>query len=265
MSLLTSVPNYPADQDMPFLLQVKFDEYAKRLAGISGDSRAGETAADASPATTRALLTRYVGLNNRLGELDTVLASAGVNSMWIRGEPGTGKTALADEFIRARTDKRLSSSMLGGPFFLFNVSLFLTGPPLNWVDSFNKSLDYVERNHGLLIIDHVDDLVKASGEASDRIMQSLIACLESSDDVQAIIISDTKNNDSIANAATGILRCFQVMETEEPSLDRVKPLLMSHFRRLSAVHNIDYSEPVADEIIRLLGRYPVALLVGGDQ
>nr|WP_294565198.1 AAA family ATPase [uncultured Rhodopila sp.] len=256
MSLLTSVPNYPADQDMPFLLQVKFDEYAKRLAGISGDSRAGETAADASPATTRALLTRYVGLNNRLGELDTVLASAGVNSMWIRGEPGTGKTALADEFIRARTDKRLSSSMLGGPFFLFNVSLFLTGPPLNWVDSFNKSLDYVERNHGLLIIDHVDDLVKASGEASDRIMQSLIACLESSDDVQAVIISDTKNNDSIANAATGILRCFQVMETEEPSLDRVKPLLMSHFRRLSAVHNIDYSEPVADEIIRLLGRYP---------
>lgn len=86
MSLLTSVPNYPADQDMPFLLQVKFDEYAKRLAGISGDSRAGETAADASPATTRALLTRYVGLNNRLGELDTVLASAGVNSMWIRGD-----------------------------------------------------------------------------------------------------------------------------------------------------------------------------------
>ena len=87
-------------------------------------------------------------------------------------------------------------------------------------------------------------------------MQSLIACLESSDDVQAIIISDTKNNDCVANAATGILRCFQVMETEEQNLDSLKPVLMSHFRRLSEVHDIDYSEPVADEIIRLLGRYP---------
>jgi ATP-dependent Clp protease ATP-binding subunit ClpB len=262
MTLLTTVPNYPADQEMPFLLQVKFDEYAKRLAGISGEtdgsgrSPTEAAAPNAGQALARGLLTRYVGLNIRLTELHTVLASAGVNSMWIRGEPGTGRTALADEFIRARTGKRLSSSMLGGPFFLFNVSLFLTGPPANWVDGFNKSLDYVRRNHGLLIIDHIDDLVKASGEASDRIMQSLIACLESSDDVQAIVISDSKNNDSIANAATGILRCFQVMEMEEPSLDSLKPVLMSHFHRLSKVHNIDYSEPVADEIIRLLGRYP---------
>jgi ATP-dependent Clp protease ATP-binding subunit ClpA len=262
MSLLTTVPNTPADLEMPFLLQVKFDEYAKRLAGVSGEigepSRAISAGAVAavSQAPTRSLLTRYVGLNARLTELHTVLASAGVNSMWIRGEPGTGKTALADEFIRARTEKRLSSSMLGGPFYLFNVSMFLTGPPLSWVSAFNKSLEHVERNHGLLIIDHIDDLVKASGEAADRMMQSLLACLESSDDVQAIIISDTKNNESITNAATGILRCFQVMEAEEEKLDRLKPVLMSHFRRLSAVHNIDYSEPVADEIIRLLGRYP---------
>ena len=249
MSLLTLVPNYPAGQDMLFLLQVKFDEYAKRLAAMASGIDTGRSRG-------RALLTRYVGLNVKLTELHTVLASAGVNNMWIRGEPGTGKTALADEFIRARTDKRLSSSMLGGPFFLFNVSLFLTGPPVSWVDDFNKSLDYVRRNHGLLIIDHVDDLVKASGEASDRMMQSLIACLEGSEDVQAIIISDTKNNDSVANAATGIRRCFQAMETEEAKLDSLKPVLMSHFHRLSNVHGIDYSEPVADEIIRLLGRYP---------
>jgi ATP-dependent Clp protease ATP-binding subunit ClpA len=262
MSLLATVPNYPADQDMPYLLQVKFDLYAKFLAGMSGEidptpgGVASEAAIGADQPPPRALLTRYVGLNTRLTELHNVLASAGVNSMWIRGDPGTGKTALVDEFIRARTDKRLSSSMLGGPFFLFNVSLFLTEPPLSWVESFNKALDYVKRNHGLLIINHIDDLVKASGDASDRIMQSLISCLESSGDVQAIIISDAKNNDSVANTATGILRCFQIMETEEQSLGSLKPVLMSHFRRLSAIHNIDYGEPVADEIIRLLGRYP---------
>ncbi len=42
----------------------------------------------------------------------------------------------------------------------------------------------------------------------------------------------------------------------ERGLDGLKPVPMSHFRRLSLVHNIDYSEPVADEIIRLRGRYP---------
>lgn len=262
MTLLKTVPNDPADPDIPFLLGVNFDKYAGLLAGISGEAgdptysvNAG-VPAHIDRAAKSPQLTRYVGLSVKLTELHTVLASAGVNSMWIRGEPGTGKTALVDELIRARTEKRLSSAMLGGPFYLFNVSLFLTGPPNGWVDSFNQCLAHVERNHGLLIIDHIDDLVRAAGDASDRMMQSLIACLESSDDFQAIIISDNKNKDALANAATGILRCFQVMELEEPSLDRVKPILMSHFRMLSKVHDIDYSEAVADEIIRLLGRYP---------
>jgi ATP-dependent Clp protease ATP-binding subunit ClpB len=262
MNLLISVPNYPCDQELPFLLQVKFDDYAEQLLAISGEiseprtTADGEAAGGVKPLSPRAMLTRYVGLNVKLTELHTVLASDGVNNMWVRGEPGTGKTAVVDEFIRARTQKRLSSSMLGGPFFLFNVSRFLTEPPPTWVDCFNKSLEYVKRTHGLLIIDHIDDLVKASGDCSDRIMQSLIACLESSDDIQAIIISDTKNNNPVADAATGILRCFQVLEVEEQSFNTLKPVLMSHFLRLSQVHNIDYSEAVADEIIRLLGRYP---------
>ena len=148
--------------------------------------------------------------------------------------------------------------MLGGPFFLFNVSLFLTRPPSAWVEDFNKSLQFVKNNRGLLIIDHIDDLVKASGDFSDRLMQSLIACLESSEDIQAIIISDAKNNASVANASTGIFRCFQVLETAEQSLDSQKPALMSHFRRLSEVHNIDYSEAVADEIIRVWPAIPAA-------
>ncbi len=256
-----SVPNYPCDQDLPFLVQIKFDDYAEQLAAMSGDIgkplvSVGTTPAKVERASPRAMLTRYVGLNVKLTELHNVLASAGVNNSWIRGEPGTGKTAVLDEFIRARTQKRLSSSMLGGPFFMFNVSRFLAEPPPTWVDVFNRSLDYVERNHGLLIIDHIDDLVKASSDSSDRIMQSLIACLESSEYIQAIIISDTKNNSSIADAATGIFRCFQVTEIDELSLDLLKPVLMSQFRRLSEVHNVDYSDGVADEITRLLGRYP---------
>jgi ATP-dependent Clp protease ATP-binding subunit ClpA len=261
MSLLTSVPNFPVDPAIPFLLQIKFDEYATLLKAMDyqGPEPTPIVIKGVRPADVafpRKVLTRYVGLNAKLMELHTVLASAGVNSMWIRGEPGTGKTALTEEFIRARTERRLSRALFGGPFYLFNVSLFLTMPPSTWIESFNRSLDSVRATHGLVIIDHVDDLVKASGDSSDRLMQSLIACLDGSDDVQAIIISDAKDTAAVAGASTGLSRCFQVMDTSEPGVDDLKPILMSHFRRLSRVHNIEYSEPVADEIIRLLNRYP---------
>ena len=262
MSLLSSIPNYPVDQETPFLLEVKFDDYARLLAANTNQSDEPPVRildgkfAHAHAASDRKLLTRFVGFDVKLMQLHTVLASAGVNSMWIRGEPGTGKTALAEEFIRARAERRLSSAIFGGPFYLFNVSLFLTRTPSTWIEDFNRSLACIKSTHGLLIIDHVDDLVKASGESSDRLLQSLIAALDSSDDIQAIIISDSRNTAAIANASTGLSRCFQVLETEEPGIDDLKPILMSHFRRLSKVHNIEYSEPVADEIVRLLGRYP---------
>jgi ATP-dependent Clp protease ATP-binding subunit ClpB len=228
-----------------------FDDSADQVHAGSTATTGGRRQIVADPP-----LTRYVGFTAKLKELQTVLAAAGVNSMWIRGEPGTGKTALVDAFIRARTEKRLSSSMFGGPFFLFNVSLFLTQLPSSWVVDFNSALEVVKNAHGLLIIDNIDDLVKASHDYSDRLMQSLIAALDSNDDIQCIIISDAKNNDAIDSASTGILRCFQVMEAGEPDLGSLKPVLMSHFRRLGKVHNVEYSEPVADEIIRLLGRYP---------
>ncbi len=184
MSLLPGVPSFVTSEGLPFLLQVRLDEYAKRLAMLFDDiidpgraqtkcKTAGETQTATDP-----LLTRYVGFDVKLTELHTVLASAGVNSMWIRGDPGTGKTALVDELIRARTEKRLSSSMLGAPFFLFNVSLFLTQISTDWLTDFNKALDIVKNSHGLLIIDHIDDLVQASHEYSDRLMQSLIAALD---------------------------------------------------------------------------------------
>jgi len=171
---------------MPFLRQIQFDDYAKRLSAISEETGFSKNslhnnegnAADVKPASPQKLLTRYVGFNEKLIELHTVLASAGVNSMWIRGEPGTGKTAIAEEFLRARAQNRLSSAMLGRPFFVFNVSPFLSRPPPSWVEDYNKCLEYIRKSHGFLIIDQIDDLVKASGESSDRIMQSLIACLK---------------------------------------------------------------------------------------
>ncbi len=106
MGLLTRVPNYPANEDMPFLRQVQFDDYAKLLAAVSAGMGVNESAgpakagADAKPSAPGNILTRYVGFSVQLTELHTVLASAGVNSMWIRGEPGTGKTALVEEFVR---------------------------------------------------------------------------------------------------------------------------------------------------------------------
>jgi ATP-dependent Clp protease ATP-binding subunit ClpB len=254
MGLLRRVPHSLIDPDMPFLLEVDFVGYGRKLEAIA-DEPAAVTSGLAQGAADE-MLSRYVGLDANLAAISTILASAGVNGVWIEGEPGSGKTALAEAFLRARAGRALGGSMVGRPFFLFDVSLFLIQTPASWVEAFSKALEHVKARRGLLVIDSVDDLVKASGESSDRLMHALLASLEGSSDIQCIIISRSANSADISNASTRMRAQFQSIATKEPSLDELKPMLMSHFPRLSRFHGIDYSESVADEIIRLLGRYP---------
>ena len=148
--------------------------------------------------------------------------------------------------------------MLGGPFFLFNVSLFLTRPPSAWVDRLQQVSGSASK--AIMRPTHHRSC-RRSGKGIGRQLGSFDAVADSRALKATTIFRPSSSPTprtaaSIANASTGLFRCFQVLETEEQSLDSLKPVLMSHFRRLSKVHNIDYSEPVADEIIRLLGRYP---------
>jgi ATP-dependent Clp protease ATP-binding subunit ClpA len=251
MGLLSRVPHSAPDADMPFLLQVEFADYARKLETIADN----HTGADGDTSTV-GLLSRYIGLNDSLATMSTILASAGVNGVWIEGEAGSGKTALAEDFIRARAGRTLGGLMAGRPFFIFDVSRFLIQTPSSWVEVFIKALAHVRTKRGLIIIDNIDDLVKASGETSDRLMHALLASLGRGTDVQCVIVSRSANGEAIANASTGIRGQFQSIATKEPSLDELKPMLMAHFPRLGRFHDIDYSESIADEIIRLLGRYP---------
>jgi ATP-dependent Clp protease ATP-binding subunit ClpA len=255
MSLLSRVSHSVADADMPFLLQVDFADYARKLETIA-DGRDGASAG--REAGRDGWLSRYVGLNEELAAISTILTSAGVNGVWIEGEAGSGKTALAEEFIRARAGRSLGGLMAGRPFFLFDVSRFLIQTPANWVETFSKALALVSTHRGLVIIDNIDDLVKASGESSDRLMHALLAALagDGEGDIQCVIVSRSANSEAISSSSTGIRGQFQSISTREPSLGELKPMLMAHFSRLGRFHDIDYSEPVADEIIRLLGRYP---------
>ena len=278
MSIFTRVPNSVVSVDFPFLFEVDFAKYEEKLLAFnasiqeaaddvtrpvatafnSGASLTGSTPQkDALDAMQlRASMTRLVNMQEPLDELQLILGSASTNSAWVHGPQGVGKTALIEAYLRGRARKRLSSHLLSKPDFLFDVSGFFKLPRDQWVPTFDKMLARVTERQGMLLIDHIDDFVELAGPEAGRMMNSLVSALESSDDIQAIILSEDDNDEDIMAASTGVLRRFKKMEVTEPSLDKMKPILLSQFRRLGQVHNVRYTEEAADEIIKLLTRYP---------
>ena len=258
MGLLRTIPNKITDDAFPFLREIDFTQYEERLAATALMQR------DAPGADAHTAMNRIVQSNLRLDDLRMILASSGSNSAWITGKKGVGKTTLVDALLRARAQKRLTSQLMGKPFFIFDVNdFFVEGADGEWVDKFRKSLDLVAQRHGLVIINHIDDFVQMAKGDAGRLINALVSRLEKNGGFQSIIISEDEKSEMVAEASTGIARRFvQLPIDKEPALNDLKPILMAHFVRLEAIHNVNFTDEAADEIIRLLTRFPGQAFTG---
>jgi ATP-dependent Clp protease ATP-binding subunit ClpA len=246
-----------SDPIASFIREVDFGAYAELLSVISNEFREAPRPADQPAAANGQKLARIVGFQQPLDKLRMILASAGVNNAHIEGPRGIGKTSLVDGLIRLRAERRMGSRMMSKPFYLMDVSTFFKLGREDWVKQFDRAMTYVADHRGLVIIDHFDDFVRmADGEAA-RLVNTLVSALENYEDIQSVIISERDHADDIRSVAIGLERRFQKLPIEkEVDTKQLKQILLAQFRKLEALHNVDFTEEAADEIIRLTSRYP---------
>jgi ATP-dependent Clp protease ATP-binding subunit ClpB len=265
MSLFSRIPTQTVDTDLPFLRGIDFDAYAKKIAPLSQDLQQAARATTERVANDDAAAknadngapVRLVGQAESLNKLRMTLAASDVNNVWLNGARGIGKTSLVESFLRLRAERRLSTAMMAKPFYLLDVSSFFKLPREEWVRRFDEAMHVIAAHRGLVIIDHFDDFVRMADGEAGRLVNTLVSALENDAALQAIILSEADHRDAILEASTGIERRFQPLDLKkEMDAAEVKRVLLAHFRVLERQHNVDFTEEAADEIIRLLERYP---------
>lgn len=263
MGLLRHIPTQAVDDAHPFLKKVDFTRLEARLAAEALTHNAaaptprneGEGEDYSDP---RVRLTRIVQTNVRLKDLRMILAASGANSAWVTGPKGIGKTTLVEALLRARAQRQLTSQLQAKPFFIFDVNdFFVENNDSRLVECFRSALDLVVRQHGLVVIDHIDDFVQMAKSDAGRLINALVSRLDKDGGFQAIVVSEDDKRDMVADASTGVERRFvELALSKEPSLDDLRPVLLAHFVRLEDIHNVNFTDEAADEIIRLLARFP---------
>ncbi len=260
MGLIRFVPKRPHPQYPNFLYEVDFTAFAEKVAALEVTQLA--TAAPTTMSLNPMALNRIVA-TERLDDLRLVLASSGENSAWVNGPKGIGTTTLVEALLRERAMGRLSNALATTPMFLFDPYAFYAESG-NLVDRFSKVLETITARRGLLIMDHFDDFVKTAPSGDARLLVNLLVShLEAFNGLQAIVISESDSRDDIVRTSTGIRRRFQEIQLrQEPKPEELTPYLLAHFGRLESVHGVNFTPEDADEIIRLLTRYPGRAFAG---
>lgn len=164
----------------------------------------------------------FIGRKNDIENVLRVLTLTERNNCLIIGPTGVGKTALAKTVMRLAQDKHT--------FQLFPGSDTLEDQVLNILASSDKQ--------PLFLLDEIFSFSTAQ-----------IAFLI--DKAQVIATSSETSYRKFATEQPGIISKFDVSSLNEPGIDELKAILLTHQERISEKVNVKYSPESLDEVIKL--------------
>jgi ATP-dependent Clp protease ATP-binding subunit ClpB len=268
MGLLRSVPLKNSSTDLPFLKEVDFETLRLQLAArdltqpTKAASKGGGPAQEANH-NPGSHLPHFIGMPENRRKLQGILNSSRKNNVWVIGSKGIGKTTLVEDYIREKARGRVDAELATKPVFIFDVNDFFAQPREKWVGLYEDAWKHVAGQKGQLITDHIDDFVKTADGEAGRLMSVHIKFLERAEDVQSLIVSEPAGETAIEQSSSGVTRRFQKLRlNKEPDDATLKSILISHFKILEQVHGVNFCEDTADEMIRLLRRYPGRAFTG---
>jgi ATP-dependent Clp protease ATP-binding subunit ClpA len=251
---------------------------AKPVRGSSDDDEeegAGETVAEEEEAAENEALSQYcVDLNDkaRAGKIDPLIGRAdeiqrtiqilcrrSKNNPLYVGEPGVGKTAIAEGLARRIVEEDVPEVLLNATIFALDMGALLAGT--RYRGDFEERLKAVireveEHDGAILFIDEIHTIIGAgatSGGAMDA--SNLLKPALASGSIRCVGSTTYKEYRGYFEKDRALLRRFQKIDVNEPTiadavkiLNGLKPYYEEH-------HNVRYTSEALKTAVELSARY----------
>ena len=244
----------------------------------SGDSAKGEKGKDSKKGNDkkrkRHLETYCTNLNDRAkrGELDVIvgrddelyrtiqiLSRRTKNNPCLIGEPGVGKTAIAEGLAMKIADGTAPARLLDKEIYLLDMTGLVAGTQFRGqFESRVKGLveEIKEAGNIILFIDEIHNLVGA-GDATEGSMNAanILKPALSRGQIQVIGATTFKEYRKYIEKDAALERRFQPVKIEEPSTTEAEKILLGVKGYYEGYHNVKIPEEMIGKIVSLSERY----------
>ncbi len=234
------------------------------------DSRKEDTGADGEDAlaryttdlTARAAGGRIDPLVGRAAELDRameVLCRRRKNNPLFVGDPGVGKTALAEGLALRISQGRVPRPLRDARLFALDMGLVLAGT--RYRGDFELRLKKIVEAlqalpHALLFIDELHTIVGAGATSGGTMDASnLLKPLLASGELRCIGSTTYEEYRNHLEKDRALVRRFQRIDVHEPSIEDCVGILEGLQQRYADFHRVRYSRPVLKAIVELSARH----------
>mgnify|MGYP002855383651 CR=1 FL=1 len=192
-----------------------------------------------------------IGREQELQRTIQVLCRMDKNNPLHVGEPGVGKTALVWGLTRMIEEGRVPERLKGSHIYQLDMGTLLAGTQYrgDFENRIKQIMDGVlaEGNNNIVYIDEIHTLVGAgaTGQGAMDASNMLKPYLESGN-VRFIGSTTYEEYNRHFARSKGMIRRFQQIDINEPSVDEAKHILRQLQPRYEAFHNVTYDDDAID-------------------
>lgn len=200
-----------------------------------------------------------IGRENELQRTLEVLSRRKKNNPLFLGEPGTGKTAIAEGVALAIANGNVPNDFKNCQVFALDMGALLAGA--KYRGDFENRLKQVVKElqqlpQSILVIDEIHTLVGAgatSGGAMDA--SNLLKPILASGDLRCIGSTTYEEYRNHFEKDRALSRRFQVIDVKEPSRDDCLAILQGLQKYYEQFHNVKYGKGVLEAAVDLSIKY----------
>lgn len=204
-------------------------------------------------------LDKIIGREKELYRTIQILSRRSKNNPCLIGEPGVGKTAIAEGLAQKIANGDAPARLLDKEIYLLDLTALVAGTQFRGqFESRVKGLIDEIKNVGniILFIDEVHSLVGA-GDTSDGTMNAanILKPALSRGDVQVIGATTFKEYRKYIEKDSALERRFQPVIIEEPSVADAKEVLMGVKSYYEGYHGVKVPDSIVSRAVTLSERY----------
>ncbi|OWA34565.1 ATP-dependent Clp protease ATP-binding subunit [Saccharibacillus sp. O16] len=198
-----------------------------------------------------------IGRDDEIDRVIEILNRRNKNNPVLIGEPGVGKTAIAEGLALRITEGKVPAKLLNKEVYSLDVASLVAGTGIR--GQFEEKVKQLiaeleQRQNILLFIDEIHLLVGAGSAEGSMDAGNILKPVLARGELQVIGATTLKEYRQIEKDAA-LERRFQPVTVDEPTLDETLEILKGLRPKYEQFHGVRYSDETLEACVRLSSRY----------
>ena len=222
------------------------------------ESMLKEFAIDLTSRASRGELDPVLGREKETERVMQILSRRSKNNPLLIGEPGVGKTAIAEGLAQLISDGQVPDILRDKRICMLDVSALVAGS--KYRGEFEERLKQVvkevkEDGNIILFIDEMHTLIGAGSAEGSIDAAAILKPPLSRGEIQVIGATTTEEYRKHIEKDSALNRRFQTVVIEEPSSEQALQILTGLSGNYEAHHRVHYTEKALESAVKLSRRY----------